>query len=96
MKRSEPKELGVALAAVLKDLGLGKKIKQVKALDVWRRVVGERIAQVAVPERIDEGKLVVRVSKAPWRNELVFLKREIIAKLNAALGDEVVKDIHFR
>lgn len=96
MKASEPKQLGVALAAVLHDLGLGKKMKQVKALEIWKQVVGERIAKVTSPERIDGGKLVIRVSKAPWRNELVFLKKEIIAKLNAVLGEGVVQDIHFR
>jgi predicted nucleic acid-binding Zn ribbon protein len=96
MKTPEPKTLEKALVSVLEELGLGKKIRQLRALEVWNEAVGERIARVATPERIDGGKLVVRVSNAPWRSELVFLKKEIMVKLNKALGEEVVKEIHFR
>jgi len=96
MKTSHPKQIAVSLSTVLQELGLGQRIKQVKALDLWKEVVGEQIARVTSPDRIDNGKLVVRVHNAPWRNELLFLKREIIMKLNNALGETIVKDIHFR
>lgn len=96
MKTPDPKSLDSVLATVLRELGVGRRIKQLKALDIWAEVVGKQIADATNAERIDGGKLVIRVSKAPWRNELLFLKKEIIAKLNKALGEEVVKDIILR
>ena len=96
MKTSSPKQVDAVLSSVLRELGIGQKIKQLNALELWNDVVGEQIARVTSPERIERGQLVVRVSKAPWRNELMFLKKEIIAKLNNALGEEIVKDIRFR
>lgn len=96
MKQSQPKSINTVLTSVLHELGLGQRMKQQRALEVWSDVVGERIAKAAKAERIERGKLTVRVSKAPWRNELLFLKKEIIAKLNNALGEEVVKEIQFR
>ncbi len=96
MKRSEPMELSGLLESVLHELGLGLRLKQWKVVERWPNIVGERIAKAATPERIENGKLLVRVQSPAWRNELTFLKKEIIAKINAAMGEEIVKDIIFR
>jgi len=79
----------------LEELGIGKKLKQYEAVRIWRDVVGERIAKVATPTKIINGILIVRVERSTWRNELSLMKREIIAKMNAALKEEIVKDIKF-
>ena len=79
----------------MEELGLGKKLKQYEAVRIWKEVVGERIANVATPTKIINGTLIVKVEKSTWRNELSLLKREIISKLNAALKEEIVKDIRF-
>lgn len=96
MKTSEPKQLSLLLNDVMTELGIGQRIKQMRVLEVWARTVGKQIAEATEAERISGGKLVVRVKKAPWRNELIFLKKEIIAKLNSTMGEEIVKDIIFR
>lgn len=96
MKRIQPRTLRASLEAVMNELGLSLRIKQMRVLEIWVDVVGKQIADVTTAERIVNGKLTVRVSKAPWRNELVFLKKDIIAKLNRAMGEEIVKDIIFR
>lgn len=96
MKAQEPKSIGDAITSALENLGFVKKIKQYEVLDLWGKVVGDQIANVTIAERIDDGKLFVRVQRAPWRNELVFLKKELIGKLNAAIHEDIVKDIIFR
>ncbi len=96
MKVSNPKSIDRVLATLIQELGLGPRIKQLKVLDVWVEAVGEQIAKVTRPDRIERGKLIVHVKKAPWRNELIFLKKDIIAKLNRILGEEIVKEIIFR
>jgi hypothetical protein len=35
------------------------------------------------------------VESAPWRNELTFMKPEIIKRLNRAVGDGIIIDIVF-
>ena len=96
MRRSAPKHLSSAVASVIRDLGLGPKIRQFQAVDLWPAVVGDKIASVAKAERIEGGKLIVRVSRSTWRNELVFLRRELIARMNKAMHQEIIKDIIFR
>lgn len=96
MRTSNPKPIDRVLSSVLQELGIGSRIRQLKVLDVWAEAVGEQIAKVTSPDRIERGKLIVRVKRAPWRNELVFLKKDIIGKLNHVLGEDIVKDIIFR
>ncbi len=96
MKAAHAKQVGSAISSVLKELGLAGKVRQYGAVDRWSEIVGERIARVTKAESIRDGKLLVRVSAPAWRNELTFLKRELIAKINAALGQEVVKEIIFK
>lgn len=96
MGKSTAKSLGSALSAVVQELGLGLKIQQTKVLDDWPMIVGEQIANVTVAERFDAGKLFVHVTRATWRNELIFLKAELIAKINKHMNQEIVKDIIFR
>jgi predicted nucleic acid-binding Zn ribbon protein len=96
MKKTGPTTMSEGISSVLKDLGLGQRLREVSVLDAWEDVVGEQIARIAVAERISAGKLVVRVSAATWRNELVYLKTHLIRKLNTAMNGEIVRDIIFR
>lgn len=91
-----PRTIADLMPAVLEDLGLAERMREYEAIERWAGVVGRRIAAVTIPQRIDDGRLFVAVLRAPWRNELIFLKAELIARLNAALGGEIVKEIIFR
>ena len=96
MKLSKPKQLSSSIESALQQLGLSARVKQYEVLDRWPSIVGEHIAKVTNPERIDRGRLIIRVTRSTWRNELTFLKKEIIAKINIAMKQEIVNDIIFR
>jgi len=96
MRTTEPKSINTSIATVLHDLGLEGKLKQYEVLDRWAGIVGEQIAKVTQAESMNDGKLCVSVSRSTWRNELTFLKRDLIARINHAMGAEIVKDITFR
>lgn len=91
-----PKTLGEILPALLEKLGLAKGVREHAVLGRWAEIVGPKIAEVSSAERIRDGKLWVAVSHPAWRNELTFMKRELIEKVNRELGAEIVKDIIFR
>ena len=96
MKETAPKPIDASIASVLQELGLQGKIKQYEVLDRWAEIVGEQIARVTQAETISDGKLIVSVSRSTWRNELVFLKRDLITRINQVMQQDVVKDIIFR
>jgi predicted nucleic acid-binding Zn ribbon protein len=53
------------------------------------------VAEISSAEKIEKGVLYVKVDSPVWRNELVFMKSDIISRLNKALSKPVVKDIKF-
>lgn len=75
--------------------GIEKKVREYAALSQWPHIVGEKIAQKAHPVGVEGGKLFVLVESASWRNELTFMKPEIIERLNRAVGASVIRDIVF-
>ncbi|MBI4260611.1 MAG: DUF721 domain-containing protein [Actinobacteria bacterium] len=61
-----------------------------RLLREWPQVVGDRLAAVSVPARLEGGTLVVRADSGPWGAQVGFLAEEIRRKANARLGREVV------
>jgi len=95
LARDKIQHISLGLGQLVKQLGLGERLRQQRVLDEWARMVGERIAAVSRPERIQDGVLYVRVSSASWRMELLFQKALILEKIATALGEDLVKDIRY-
>lgn len=88
--------LDTALNEFAASVGIAKKLREYNILTSWETIVGEQIARVAKPMRIDNGLLLVTVVSAPWRAELTIRRREMIEKINTTVGMKVVQDIRFR
>jgi len=92
---SSIKPLGEAIRDLVQSLGIRSKLQEYEAVIQWEGIVGEQIAKVTTATRITKGVLFVKVKTGTWRNELTIRKREIIEKINTALGEKVVGDIKF-
>lgn len=92
---TKAQSIGNVFTQLFQDLGIDKAIQQNMAVSRWVEIVGERIAQISEAERIENGVLIVKVSSPVWRNELVFMKSNLINSVNEALAKTVVKDIKF-
>ena len=88
--------MGDALSKLTKSLGIEKAVDQYAIVAAWPEIVGERIAGVTSAQRIENGVLFVSVTTAPWRMELSMQRQEIIRKINAETGKQIVKEIRFR
>ena len=94
--RKAPKGVAQAIAEVTAALGIDEKLRRYAVITGWAETVGEQIAHVTHPQRLENGILHVSVTTAPWRAELSLKRLEIIEKLNRVAGSKVVKDIRFR
>ena len=88
-------QLKTVLNSALKEAGIEKAVAQNRALIVWKKVVGDKIATNTDPVNIRNGVLIVRVSSSTWRQELLLKKSNILEKLNKYLKKEIIKDIRF-
>ena len=88
-----PAPVAELLAAAFRGTPAEHRLRELKIWQVWNSAVGEQIARRATPVAIRDGLLTVIVSTAPWMQQLTFLKKKIIDKINAAAGEELVRDI---
>lgn len=63
---------------------------------IWDTAVGKAIAENARPEAFKGKLLLVNVNNSIWLHQLQFLKKEVIAKINDAMGKKLVEEIKFR
>jgi predicted nucleic acid-binding Zn ribbon protein len=65
-------------------------------LRVWREAVGESVALNARPEALKGNSLLVYVSSSAWMQQLRFLEKDMIRKINEAAGPDLVREIRFK
>ena len=93
--KNEPKPLSKSLSILLKSLGIENKIKQNEIIVRWPEIVGEKLSKVTTADKVEKGILFVRVTNSAWRNELIYMKTEIINRISSRLNTDIIKDIRF-
>jgi predicted nucleic acid-binding Zn ribbon protein len=94
--RDTSQPVGALLGAVMKELGLGDRIKEEEILAAWRSVVGDFIAQHSTPSRLADGVLYVRVLQPSMLYELDrTMRTDVLRKLKQRFGRSI-RDIKFR
>ena len=88
--------IGSVLGEVLKKCRRETDVALVQVWQIWDEMVGNVIAQNARPAAFKGRLLLVHVSSSTWTHQLQFLKKEIIAKLNQALGQHLIEDLKFK
>jgi len=94
-RRKKVTSMRQALHSLLRSWGVDGKVRENQAVTLWSQVVGPRIAEKTEALRVEDGKIFIRVLSSSWKTELIFVKSEIIQRLNQALGGRVIKDIIF-
>ncbi|MFQ5511358.1 MAG: DUF721 domain-containing protein [Candidatus Krumholzibacteriia bacterium] len=95
MNHNRFSRIGDILPAVLKSVGLDKKLKERELLSLWPTVVGEEIAARTRAVRVERGVLHVEVRHSAWLQELYFMEKEIYGKLRERAPEIEFHRIHF-
>lgn len=95
-KMPRPVPVSDLLASVFHGKPAEKRLKEGKIWLVWDSAVGEQIASRARPVSFRDGVLTVAVANAPWMQQLNFLKKGIMEKLNARIGEDLVREIFLK
>ncbi len=76
---------------------IGKKaLREYDAFREWNTVVGDVVAQVSAPVKVEKGVLIVSVKNSTWRQELSMQKPQILKKYEKLFGAGVITDIRFQ
>ena len=94
MSRAAPRALAVALKELTGTLAPASTLARVQ--EVWERTAGPAIAAAARPTAERDGVLTVTCAAAVWAQELDLMAGELIPRLNAALGRQVIRELRCR
>ena len=84
------------LGAIMRGTPTEKRLVEGRIWLVWDDAVGKTISSHAQPASFREGTLTLVVDSAPWMQQLNFLKRDLIAKVNEQVGQDLVTDIYMK
>ena len=94
MSRAAPRSLSVALEGLTRTLAPATTLARVQG--VWEGAAGPAIATAARPTSEHNGVLTVTCAAAVWAQELDLMAGELIPRLNAALGEQAVRELRCR
>jgi len=94
MSRAAPRPLAGAIADLTASLAPSTPLGRIQ--EVWTEAVGPAIAAAASPVSERDGVVTVRCEAAVWAAELELLALDLIPRVNALLGAEVVRELRCR
>lgn len=88
--RRDPQPLGVAASDLARLRGWSPRVAEGAVFGRWASVVGQDIAEHAVPVALRDGVLSVSAESTAWATQLRMVQAQLLAKIAAAVGDGVV------
>jgi predicted nucleic acid-binding Zn ribbon protein len=92
--RIAPRPLSSALEALTATIAPATTLARVQ--EVWESTTGPAIASSAAPTAERGGVLTVTCAAAVWAQEMDLMASELIAQLNAALGEDAIRELRCR
>lgn len=84
------------LARFLKTHGMAIHMLEFRLQQHWPEIVGEHVARHTWPDSVRHRQLYLVAENSVWLQQLLFLKPELLAKINAAADGEALSDIVLR
>lgn len=94
MSRLAPRPIGAALDALSSSLAPASTLGRVQ--EAWERAAGQSIAAAAQPIGERDGVLTLQCEAAVWAQELDLMAEELLARLNAELGEDAISALRCR
>ena len=90
-----PIKIGGLIQSLLQRFGYAARLEKQSAVTLWPQIAGPKLAEETTALKIDGDTLVVKVERAAWRQQLTYMKPELLEKLKSTTGKECIRDIKF-
>ena len=96
MRRTDSEQVGGVILQYLRDFGLETPLNEHRLLQAWDKVLGPAVSRYTKELRIYNQVLFVTITSAALRNELMMRRTELVSRLNAEAGAQVITQIVLR
>lgn len=91
MSRRQPRPASQAVQQFVAGLRPATSLDEIQV--IWAAAAGDEVAAQATPTGAAGGVLTVTCTSAVWAQELDLLAPGIVARVNAALGEERIRSL---
>jgi len=88
--------LGDVIREIMKKYRLEDHLEETNLVENWSKICGSMIASHTSGLRFKDHVLFVKVDSAALRQELQYMKEELLEKLNRSAGRDLIRDIVLR
>ncbi len=96
MRRTDSEQVGGVILQYLREFGLETPLNEHRLLQAWDKVLGPAVSRYTKELRIYNQVLFVTITSAALRNELMMRRTELVTRLNAEAGAQVITQIVLR
>ena len=96
MRKTDSEKVGGVIMQYLREMGLETPLNEHRVIQAWDRVMGPAVSRYAKEISIYNQVLFVTITSAALRNELMMRRSELVARLNAEAGAQVITQIVLR
>ena len=93
MKREQAKSVKELMTLFVKEMGLESGLDEIRVSQLWDELLGQSIASASIQKQLKEGKYYVLLNSSVVRNYLFTERKNIMAKINEAMGKTLILDI---
>ncbi len=93
MRRQNTETVASVILRFLQEQGLDKPYLEHKVVKAWPELMGPLVQKYTGKIEVRNGMLCVQITSAALRQELFIARRQLVSKLNEAVGAEVISDI---
>ena len=88
--------LSAALQGAVNTPVMKRRLNAIPIAQEWRAIVGETVAEHVQPSALDKGILTLEADSSVWRQQMSFEKKELLKKIHARLGADIIKEIRIK
>ena len=96
MKTQEPLSIKVIIAQFIDVNDMGQKLDETQLIRLWPKIAGETVNAYTQSLQVRNRTLLVHLSSAVLRNELMMLRNELLRRYTEEFGHPVIDNIVFR
>ena len=93
MLKSNEHSLKEIINELLKEYQLNDKLRELKIIETWPKIVGSVIAKHTKAIYIREKKIYVTMDNAAIKEELFYARTKLMNLINKELAEEYIKEI---
>jgi predicted nucleic acid-binding Zn ribbon protein len=95
-RRDDPQPLDAAISGLIEERGWAQAAATGSVFGRWAQIVGPELAAHTTPDGLADGELTISADSTAWATQVRLLAAQLVRRLNAELGDGVVRRVRVR